>query len=112
MNLKELGCLAKVIGTAVSLGGAFLMALYKGPVVNIAGSSASHVGQPENVNDPSGSHWLIGACFLLIGCAGFSAFYILQVSLSTHRELVEYQIIKQSPIYIHVTDKKNNYCLK
>lgn len=83
MNFKELGCIAKVIGTAVSLGGAFLMALYKGPVVNIAGSSASHVGQPENVNDPSGSHWLIGACFLLIGCAGFSAFYILQVSLST-----------------------------
>ncbi|KAG4958926.1 hypothetical protein JHK87_035559 [Glycine soja] len=78
MNLKELGCLAKVIGTAVSLGGAFLMALYKGPVVNIADSSASHVGRPDNVNDPSGSHWLIGACFLLIGCAGFSAFYILQ----------------------------------
>ncbi|KAJ1439263.1 EamA domain [Sesbania bispinosa] len=75
MRIKELGCQAKVIGTVVTLGGAFLMALYKGPVV---GSSASHVGQPENVNDPTGSHWLFGACFLLIGCAGFSAFYILQ----------------------------------
>ncbi|XP_027368353.1 WAT1-related protein At4g08290-like [Abrus precatorius] len=78
MNIKELGCLAKVVGTVVSLGGAFLMTLYKGPVVNVAGSSASHASQPENVNDPTGSHWLIGACFLLIGCAGFSAFYILQ----------------------------------
>jgi len=55
------------------------MTLYKGPIINIAGSSATNVGQPENVNDPSGTHWLTGACFLLIGCAGFSAFYILQV---------------------------------
>lgn len=78
MKMKEIGCLAKVIGTMVTLGGAFLMALYKGPIVNFAGSSGSHAGQPENVNDPSGNHWLIGACFLLIGCAGFSAFYILQ----------------------------------
>ncbi|KAK7301343.1 hypothetical protein RJT34_12206 [Clitoria ternatea] len=79
MKIKEIGCLAKVIGTVVSLGGAFLMTLYKGPVVNVTGSSsATHVGQPENVNDPTGSQWLFGACFLLIGCAGFSAFYILQ----------------------------------
>lgn len=77
MKLKELGCQAKVFGTVVSLGGAFLMALYKGPVV---GSSASHVAQSQNVSNSSGDQWLIGACFLLIGCAGFSAFYILQVS--------------------------------
>ncbi|XP_057442705.1 WAT1-related protein At4g08290-like [Lotus japonicus] len=75
MKLKELGCQAKVFGTVVSLGGAFLMALYKGPVV---GSSASHVAQSQNVSNSSGDQWLIGACFLLIGCAGFSAFYILQ----------------------------------
>ncbi|ESW13056.1 hypothetical protein PHAVU_008G164100 [Phaseolus vulgaris] len=78
MNIKEVGCLAKMSGTMVTLGGAFLMALYKGPILRIAGSSATHVDQPENVNDPSGHHWLLGACFLLIGCAGFAAFYILQ----------------------------------
>jgi len=84
MNIKEVGCLAKMSGTMVTLGGAFLMALYKGPILRIAGSSATHVDQPENVNDPSGHHWLLGACFLLIGCAGFAAFYILQVSLFTY----------------------------
>ncbi|KAI5394405.1 WAT1-related protein At4g08290 [Lathyrus oleraceus] len=79
MKLREIGCQAKVIGTVVSLGGAFLMALYKGPVLQIAGSSAAtQMHHPENVNDPTGSHWLLGALFLLIGCAGFSAFYILQ----------------------------------
>ncbi|KAK7373139.1 hypothetical protein VNO80_06537 [Phaseolus coccineus] len=78
MKIKEVGCLAKMSGTVVTLGGAFLMALYKGPILRIAGSSPTHVAQPENVNDPSGTHWLLGACFLLIGCAGFAAFYILQ----------------------------------
>lgn len=82
MRIKELGCQAKVIGTVVSLGGAFLMALYKGPV--LGSSSSTHMNQPENVNDPTGSHFLIGACFILIGCAGFSAFYILQVSFFNH----------------------------
>ncbi|XP_058724506.1 WAT1-related protein At4g08290-like [Vicia villosa] len=79
MKLREIGCQAKVIGTVVSLGGAFLMALYKGPVLHIAGSSTvKQMHQPENVNDPTGSHWLLGAVFLLIGCAGFAGFYILQ----------------------------------
>ncbi|CAJ1971864.1 unnamed protein product [Sphenostylis stenocarpa] len=78
MNLREVGCLAKISGTVITLGGAFLMALYKGPALHFVGSSATNNGQPENVNDPSGNHWLIGACFLLIGCAGFAAFYILQ----------------------------------
>ncbi|KAL5071078.1 hypothetical protein RYX36_021965 [Vicia faba] len=79
MKLREIGCQAKVIGTVVSLGGAFLMALYKGPVLQITGSSAAtQMHQPENVNDPTGSHWLLGGVFLLVGCVGFSAFYILQ----------------------------------
>ncbi|XP_061356505.1 WAT1-related protein At4g08290-like [Gastrolobium bilobum] len=78
MKIKEVSCQAKVIGTVVTFGGTLLMALYKGPAVSVVGSSTSHVGQPENVNDPTGSHWVIGTCFLLIGCAGFSAFYILQ----------------------------------
>ncbi|XP_019459541.1 PREDICTED: WAT1-related protein At4g08290-like [Lupinus angustifolius] len=78
MRIKQLGCQAKVIGTVVSLGGALLMAMYKGPLVNIMKSSTNHVGQPGNVNDPGADHWVMGACFLLIGCAGFSCFYILQ----------------------------------
>ncbi|KAG5045594.1 hypothetical protein JHK86_015000 [Glycine max] len=76
--MKEVACQAKVIGTIVTFGGTLLMALYKGPIVSVMGSSTSHAGQPENVNSPTGNHWILGTCFLLIGCAGFSAFYILQ----------------------------------
>ncbi|XP_020225114.2 WAT1-related protein At4g08290-like [Cajanus cajan] len=75
MKIKEVTCQAKVIGTIVTFGGTLLMALYKGSVLNVMGSSISH-----NVNNPTpiGNHWIIGTCFILIGCAGFSAFYILQ----------------------------------
>lgn len=79
MKIKEIACQAKIIGTIVTFGGTLLMALYKGPVVSVVRSSINHATrQPENASDPTGDRWIIGTCFLLIGCAGFSAFYILQ----------------------------------
>jgi len=82
--MKEVACQAKLVGTIVTFGGTLLMALYKGPVLSAMRSSTSHAGQPQNVNNPTGNHWILGTCFLLIGCAGFSAFYILQVSCYTN----------------------------
>ncbi|MED6168835.1 hypothetical protein PIB30_015455 [Stylosanthes scabra] len=78
MKIKEVACQAKVIGTAVTFGGTLVMAFYKGTAVTVVGATkAAH--QAETVNNSSGgSHWAIGTCFLLIGCIGFSAFYILQ----------------------------------
>ncbi|MED6141011.1 hypothetical protein PIB30_099130 [Stylosanthes scabra] len=77
MKIKEVACQAKVIGTAVTFGGTLVMAFYKGTAVTVVGATkAAH--QAESVNSSSGSHWAIGTCFLLIGCIGFSAFYILQ----------------------------------
>lgn len=58
MKIKEIGSQVKAIGTIVSLGGALLMILYKVPILQAAKSSA-HTMHPENVNDPSGSHWLV-----------------------------------------------------
>ncbi|KAL1309907.1 hypothetical protein HN51_052641 [Arachis hypogaea] len=77
MKIKEVACQAKVIGTVVTFGGTLVMALYKGTAVTISvATKAAH--RPENVNNPSSTHWAIGTCFLMIGCIGFSAFYILQ----------------------------------
>jgi hypothetical protein len=79
MKIKEVACQAKIIGTVVTFGGTLLMALYKGPVVSVVRSSISHVTR-QPVSDSTGGNdrWIIGTSFLLIGCAGFSAFYILQ----------------------------------
>ncbi|MED6205178.1 hypothetical protein PIB30_015516 [Stylosanthes scabra] len=78
MKIRNIGCQAKVIGTAVSLGGAILMAMYKGPILNIVKSSTTHVAHTGNNANTTSDHWLMGAIFILIGCAGFSGFYILQ----------------------------------
>ncbi|KOM41593.1 hypothetical protein LR48_Vigan04g179100 [Vigna angularis] len=78
MKMKEVACQAKLIGTIVTFGGTLLMALYKGPVISLMKSSTTHAGQPQTLNNPTANHWILGTCFLLIGCAGFSAFYILQ----------------------------------
>ncbi|KAJ1376897.1 EamA domain [Sesbania bispinosa] len=77
MKIKEVACQAKMIGTAVTFGGTLLMALYKGPIVSFVRSSSSHHAAQADQN-VTGNHWVIGTCFLLIGCAGFSMFYILQ----------------------------------
>ncbi|KAL1337258.1 hypothetical protein HN51_031922 [Arachis hypogaea] len=78
MNIRNIGCQAKVTGTVVSLGGAILMAMYKGPILNIVTSSTTHVAHNGNNANATADHWLMGAIFILIGCAGFSGFYILQ----------------------------------
>jgi len=42
--MKEVACQAKVIGTIVTFGGTLLMALYKGPLLSVMGSSTIHGG--------------------------------------------------------------------
>ena len=76
MDIKKLGCQVKVIGTVVTLGGTILMASYKGHVIGSAVKQDPH----ENVNDPTGTHWIMGSFFVFVACAAFSAFYIVQVS--------------------------------
>ncbi|KAK4276745.1 hypothetical protein QN277_014858 [Acacia crassicarpa] len=79
MKMKEIRCQAKVLGTVVTLGGALLMALYKGPIVDVVrgSSSGGGAGHPDNVNgDPS--HWLLGFFATLLACIAFAAFYIMQ----------------------------------
>ncbi|XP_028757545.1 WAT1-related protein At4g08290 [Neltuma alba] len=82
MKMKEIRCQAKVIGTVVTLGGALIMALYKGPLVDVVrgSSSSGAAGHPNNANDDpaGGSHWLLGSCVILLACIAFSGFYILQ----------------------------------
>ncbi|KAL1290580.1 hypothetical protein AAHE18_20G139900 [Arachis hypogaea] len=78
MNIRNIGCQAKVTGTVISLGGAILMAMYKGPILNIVTSSTTHVAHNGNNANATADQWLMGAIFILIGCAGFSGFYILQ----------------------------------
>ncbi|KAJ0086128.1 hypothetical protein Patl1_08389 [Pistacia atlantica] len=77
VNAKKLHSLAKVIGTVITVSGAMVMTLYKGPLIDFirSGGGSHHQG---TTTDSSDKHWLLGTLMLLGSCTGWSAFFILQ----------------------------------
>lgn len=76
VKIREVRGLAKVIGTVVTLSGALIMTLYKGPVIDLIWSrKTSHHGSSGNSSD---KHWIAGTLLILVGCVAWSCFYVLQ----------------------------------
>lgn len=80
VNFKQKPSLAKVIGTAITLTGAMLMTLYKGPIVDILWYSKASSHQNTSISSAD-QHWVTGTIMLLSCTCGWSGFFILQVSL-------------------------------
>ncbi|KAL4585316.1 hypothetical protein LXL04_009934 [Taraxacum kok-saghyz] len=80
VNLKRIHSQAKVIGTVITLVGATVMTLYKGPIVDILWYS--HHGAtttPEAAAAASsGQHWLAGTIMILICTCCWAGYFILQ----------------------------------
>ncbi|MFQ6639803.1 hypothetical protein Gotur_016810 [Gossypium turneri] len=67
---------AKLVGTAVTVGGAMVMTLYKGPIIDFVKSGgATHHG---TTTESAGQHWVSGTVALLGSIVGWSSFFILQ----------------------------------
>ncbi|KAL1543840.1 WAT1-related protein-like protein [Salvia divinorum] len=77
VNLKKVHSLAKVAGTLITVMGAMLMTLYKGPVIDILWYSHGGSGHKEAAVD-SDQHWVTGTIMLLSCIVGWSAFFIVQ----------------------------------
>jgi len=78
---------AKIIGTIVTISGAMVMTLYRGPIINIFGThgtaTANHHANEASGNNTGdkGPQWVLGALCIL-GCQlAWAGFFILQVSL-------------------------------
>ncbi|KAL0327243.1 UNVERIFIED_CONTAM: WAT1-related protein [Sesamum angustifolium] len=70
--------LAKATGTVVSIAGAFVVTLYKGPqIVTLQSSSKLHY---EYMAIPQLS-WILGGLFLTVDCVVSSGFIIVQASI-------------------------------
>ncbi|KAK4481295.1 hypothetical protein RD792_012180 [Penstemon davidsonii] len=78
VNLRKTYSLAKVVGTLITVTGAMLMTLYKGPIVNILW--CSHGGSHHNAGNTATDqqHWVTGTIMVLSCIVGWSAFFILQ----------------------------------
>lgn len=76
VNLKKIRSIAKVVGTLVTIGGAMVMTLYKGPIVDIFHGHGRHAA--HHSTESADQHWVLGTLMLLGSIVGWSGFFILQ----------------------------------
>lgn len=81
-NCRSLSFLAKTIGTLVSISGAFVVTLYKGPELLTREVSPmlnhNYIGVAQ-------SSWIIGGLFLAADCLFASGYIIVQVQVNRYQ---------------------------
>ncbi|KAG5379065.1 hypothetical protein IGI04_026907, partial [Brassica rapa subsp. trilocularis] len=84
VNFKKVRSIAKVVGTIITVSGALLMTLYKGPIIDFIkfggggggdGAGGPHSGAASAALD---KHWVPGTLMLLGRTFGWAGFFILQ----------------------------------
>ncbi|CAL5064299.1 unnamed protein product [Urochloa decumbens] len=76
VNIKEVSSIAKVLGTAVCVGGAIIIAFFKGPKLLNLSLNDSYMLIHE-----SSSNWVMGALFLIGSSSCWSLWLILQAPI-------------------------------
>ena len=84
VNLKKARCVAKVVGTLVTVAGAMLMTLYKGRVVEMVWTKHMHLHGPHPADAAAAAaaadkDWFTGSIFLIIATLAWASLFILQV---------------------------------
>ncbi|CAL5381494.1 unnamed protein product [Camellia sinensis] len=93
VNMKKVMYQAKIVGTIITVGGAMLMTLYKGPVVEMVWSKYVHPrqsytsGGTGTSGTSSDKDWFKGSIFLIIATLAWAFLFILQkAALKTYKE--------------------------
>lgn len=81
VDFKRIKCQAKIIGTTVTVAGAMLMTLYKGPLVEMVWSKHVHP-RKSYITDATGTtdkNWFLGSIFVIIATLAWASLFVLQV---------------------------------
>ncbi|XP_051123490.1 WAT1-related protein At5g07050-like [Andrographis paniculata] len=84
VDIKKVIYQAKVIGTVITVAGAMLMTLYKGPLVEMVWSKhrKAHSGGGAATSGPaketSDRDWFVGCVYLIIATLAWASLFILQ----------------------------------
>ncbi|XP_015899488.2 WAT1-related protein At2g37460 [Ziziphus jujuba] len=86
VKCKSIRSQAKIIGTAATVGGAMIMTLMKGPLLELFWTKAvSTTHQHQSAGGTSLSHSIKGALMITIGCFSWACFMVLQaITLKTY----------------------------
>ncbi|KAF5739663.1 WAT1-related protein [Tripterygium wilfordii] len=77
VNFKKIYSVAKVIGTTITVSGAMVMTLYRGPIIDfLHGREQTH--QETNSESSNHQHHLAGTLMVLGSVVAWSGFFILQ----------------------------------
>lgn len=85
VNLKKLIYQVKVLGTLVTVGGAMLMTLYKGPIVEMVWSKHAR-SSTSNSTATHDKDWVKGSILVILATLAWSALFIIQVKLLSRQE--------------------------
>ncbi|KAM0954038.1 putative EamA domain-containing protein [Dioscorea sansibarensis] len=77
LDLKRVICQAKLVGTLVTVAGAMLMTLYKGPIVEMVWTKHKHTHEVQT-SESNDKDWLKGSIFLIVATLAWAAVFILQ----------------------------------
>jgi drug/metabolite transporter (DMT)-like permease len=90
IDLKKVRCQAKMAGTVVTVAGAMLMTLYKGPLVELVWSKHIHSGKSYEATSSASTTYdkdfFKGTMFLIIATLSWAGLFVLQThALKTYR---------------------------